>query len=532
MRVIYLSVLLVLPVAGQDAVKPAVQEAVPKVTVSDKPKVEPYPSVEVVHAAARKAVAFARTSLSFAGGYATKWSRDLKESRTSDTRGVALIGIETPGTPAMGRVFLKAWKVTGDKLHLQAAREAAGALLWTQLASGGWATHHDYSLPAARKQHYFRDLDAGDTERGSRRAHTTLDDDKTQIALLFLMELASLPESKEDTALQTAVKFGLESLLAAQAPNGGFPQGFDGPADGSAEVKPVTMPKEWPRVWPNLDYTGYYTVNDGNLRTVAEVLVRAYEWTDDERFLISLKKLGDFLLLAQCPEPQPGWAQQYNLAMEPAWARKFEPPCVSSLETLSALETLHDIWLVTGEEKYRSSFAKALAWLEKVRLPDGQYARFLELHTDKPLYFVKDTYELTYDDSNLPTHYGFKIDDLQEDIDKLKMKLKRPREELLAARTAEPSAKEWLSDAKGAAKKAVTALEEQNKEGVWTKDNVIEAQLFVKQVNAMLNYAEAAANAGPLFEKLREEENAKAIAEQAAPKAAGQQGKTLQHQAK
>ncbi len=490
-----------------------------------KPKIEPFPTIDSVHAAVRKAVGFARTNLSFAGGYATKWSRDLKESRTSDTQGVALIAIEAPGTPAMGRVFVRAWQVTQDKLPLQAAREAAMALRWTQLASGGWSTHHDYALPMARKQHYFRDLQAGDTERGERRAHSTLDDDKTQVALLFLIELARLPESQGDADLQATVRFGLESLLAAQASNGGWPQGFDGPADATAPVKPVSMPRDWPRVWPNVDYTGYYTVNDGNLRTVAEVLVSAYEWTRDERFLAALKKLGDFLLLAQCPDPQPGWAQQYNLAMEPAWARKFEPPCVSSTETLSALETLHDIWVVTGDQRYREPFARALAWLKKVRLPDGQYARFQELHTDRPLYFVKDTYELTYDDSNLPTHYGFKIDDLQEDIDKFQEKLKRSREELRSAARAEQSQKEWLSDAKGAAQKAVIALEGQNKEGVWTKDNVIEAQLFVKHLNAMLNYAEAAEKAGPLFEKLREEENAKAKAREAAEKAAAKEAK-------
>lgn len=454
----------------------------------------------------RKTVEFARANLSFAGGYATKWSRDLKESRTSDTEGVTLIAIESPGTPVFGLAYVKAWQATGDKLYLQAAREAAGALLWTQLASGGWSTYHDYALPAARKQHYRRDLEAGDVEQGNRKSHSTLDDNKTQLALLFLLELAHLPESKGDAVLQTAVKFGLDALLAAQATNGGWPQGFNGPADPAVEVKPVTMPTEWPRVWPNLDYTSYYTINDGNLRSVGKVLARAHEFTGEARYLESLKKLGDFLLLAQCPEPQAGWAQQYNVAMEPAWARKFEPPCVSSSETLSALNTLLDIWTVTGDDKYRAPFARALAWLKKVRLPDGQYARFQELHTDKPLYFVKDTYELTYDDSNLPTHYGFKLDDLQEDIDGFKKKVAMSRDEL-RHRSAEPTTpREWLSRAKGAAKKAVTALEGQNKEGVWTTNNVIEGSLITKHLLAMVTYLDAAKRAGAEFEAFRAEE--------------------------
>ena len=41
-------------------------------------------------------------------------------------------------------------------------------------------------------------------------------------------------------------------------------------------------------------------------------------------------------------------------------------------------------------------------------LPNGQFARFYELKTNKPLYFTKD-YKLTYDDGDVPTHYSFKI---------------------------------------------------------------------------------------------------------------------------
>ena len=41
-------------------------------------------------------------------------------------------------------------------------------------------------------------------------------------------------------------------------------------------------------------------------------------------------------------------------------------------------------------------------------LPDGQIARFYELQTNRPLYLTRDSYQLTYDDKNLPTHYGFK----------------------------------------------------------------------------------------------------------------------------
>jgi hypothetical protein len=488
-------------VLGGPTVRIPAQES--PATPPPKPVIDPYPPVTQVEAAMRRAVAFSRTSLSFAGGYATHWSRDLKESRTEDTSGPAVISIEGPGTPVMGQIFLRGWQITRDPLYLQAAREVADALLWTQLASGGWATFHDYSLSAARKQHYRRDLDAGDTERGQRRALSTLDDDKTQFALLFLIDFASLSGNKNDTALQAALRFGLDSLLAAQAPNGGWPQGFSGPFDRSAPVQKPSLPEDWPKVWPDLDYTGYYTVNDGNLLTVVRVLVRAHETTGEARYLDALRKLGDFLVLAQCPAPQPGWAQQYNLRMEPAWARKFEPPAISPLESLMTLNTLDKIWLATGEERFRAPFGPALAGIEKSRLPDGSYPRFMELRTNKPLYVVKDTYELTHDDSNLPTHYGFKIDDMQGNLEDFKEAMGKTREERLAGLKPPASPKAWLSKAKGAARKTVTALEGQNKEGVWTEDNVYEARLIVKHLTAMADYLEAAKAAGPLFETLR-----------------------------
>ena len=53
-------------------------------------------------------------------------------------------------------------------------------------------------------------------------------------------------------------------------------------------------------------------------------------------------KTGDFFRRAQMPDPQPGWAQQYNAVMQPVWARKFEPPSITGGESLSVMRTLLD----------------------------------------------------------------------------------------------------------------------------------------------------------------------------------------------
>jgi hypothetical protein len=111
-------------------------------------------------------------------------------------------------------------------------------------------------------------------------------------------------------------------------------------------------------------------------------------------------------LLAQMPEPQPAWAQQYNFEMQPVWARKFEPPAVSGGESQEVIESLMRIYVETGDKRYLEPIPRALDYLERSLLPDGRIARFYELKTNKPLYFTKD-YRLTYSSDDMPTHYGF-----------------------------------------------------------------------------------------------------------------------------
>lgn len=466
------------------------------------------PAPVEVKAAMKKAASFYRNEVAFNGGFAWKWPKDMSIAKGEDHESGTLIMIQPPGTPAMGLAMLRAYQVTGDKLFLQGAREAASALMWCQLASGGWDSDFDFNPQKARNYHYRRDIEAGDTDRGSRHASTTLDDEKTQTALLFLLELAHEPACADDKPLHGALKFGLEGLLAAQAPNGGWPQHYSGPADASAPVKPAALPKAWPRTWPNVDYTGYYTLNDGNILNVIRLLLRAHELEKDERFLKAAKKAGDFLLLACLPQPQPAWAQQYNRDMEPVWARKFEPPAVSSRESEGAMRALLDLWIATGDEKYLKPVKPALAWLQKSRLPDGNWSRFYELETNVPLYCKRDTYELTHEDKDLPTHYVFQTDEyFVRDVEKLAADLATPREELLRKKGSPDNAKSWSSQAKGQAAKVNTALKSLDSKGRWIKDDLIDAGEFVKHFKAMSSYLEGAQKGGETFEALRKSVN-------------------------
>jgi len=495
-----------LPMNSHAADKPADAKKTAVVVPPSEPKPvpNPYPDPTVVEAAMKKAAAFFRREVSFAGGYAWKWPKDLSTAEGEGRSSPSLIVMQPPGTPSVGMAMLDAYKVTGDRLFLQGAKEAAQALMWCQLSSGGWDGEFDFNPLKSRSYHFRRDIEAGDADPAGRRGSSTLDDNKTQSALSLLMELAHTDACKDDAAFRFALKFGLDGLLAAQAPNGGWGQHYDGPADAAAPVVKARIPAEWPRIWPAVDYTSFYTLNDGNLQAVMRLLLRASELEKDERFLAAAKKLGDFLLLAQLPGPQPAWAQQYNREMEPAWARKFEPPAVSSIESVSAINALIELWLATGEEKWLQTLRPAIAWLEKSKLPDGRWARFYELGTNKPLYCKAGTYEITFDDSDLPDHYGFKIEEkLIKDIKAIKTILATPREELLRKKAPPTEPKKWASRAKGQAAKVNVALKSADKKGAWLKDDLIDSHEFVSHFKAMCGYVEAAKNGGAAFEALR-----------------------------
>jgi hypothetical protein len=93
--------------------------------------------------------------------------------------------------------------------------------------------------------------------------------------------------------------------------------------------------------------------------------------------------------------------------MMPMWARKFEPPAITGWESQDVMETLVKMARHTGDKKYLKPIPPALQYFKKCLLPDGKLARYYELRTNKPLY-MDAAYRLTYDDSAVPGHYGWK----------------------------------------------------------------------------------------------------------------------------
>jgi hypothetical protein len=409
-----------------------------------------------VLAAMKKAATFYTQQVSKEGGFHHLYASDLSYGRSEHAGGPTQVETQRDGTPRVGMALLEAHAATGDNFYLEAARRTAHALVQGQLCSGGW----DYLIEfdaVRRKTYPYRA--GGDCQAA--KPPTTLDDNVTQACLRLLMRVDAALQF-QDAAIHEAAVFALDQLARAQFSSGAWPQRFTGKPAQPAVPKQASYPETWPRQWPGENYQSHYTFNDNALCDVIDAFLEAAAIYHEPRYRETAVRGGAFILKAQMPEPQPGWAQQYNAEMHPAWARVFEPPAVSGGESLSIIQMLLVLYGETGGRAYLTSASRALTWLEKSVLPrpaapsevwrrvkpdEPVLARFYELRTNRPLFITKGTqvqakglgaaridgYELTYSDASVIAHYavlvsGARLKTLRRDLDALQAgKPPRPR---------------------------------------------------------------------------------------------------------
>jgi hypothetical protein len=230
-------------------------------------------------------------------------------------------------------------------------------------------------------------------------------------------------------------------------------------------------------------------------------MLDAWEIYDDERYLAAAERGGDFFLLAQLPEPQPGWAQQYDKEMHPAWARKFEPPAVTGGESQGVMRTLMLLYRRTASaskdaDRFLEPLPRAIGYYRRSLLADGQLARFYELKTNRPLFFTKQ-YELTYSSDDMPTHYAFivpsKLDQIEAELRELRGV---PVDQLWKPRASRPAKRSKQLDARVA--EIVGNLDSR---GAWVEtgklqyhgdddptQRVIRSQTFIKNLKLMADW--------------------------------------------
>lgn len=389
----------------------------------------PAATPDAARAALVKAVAFYSAKAASHGGYVYRYSADFTLREAEGIPGPDTVWIQPPGTPAVSLAMLDAYEATKDATCLQAAVDAARCLARTQLESGGWDYSGHFDAANRAKKLYRRDAngnllprprtasrEAGwhNWRRQAKNNYSTYDDDVSQAATRLLLRVDHALGGK-DAEIKEAADFALQTILLTQYPAGGWSANFDAhptapPPAEKYPVKPASYPADWPRQWPK-DFSGCYVLNDNTHATLMSTLLLAWQLRGDPQCLEGAKRAGDFLLLAQMPDPQPAWAQQYNAAMQPVWSRAFEPPAISGRESQAAMWSLLKLSAAMGDQKYLTPVAKALAYLRTVLLPGNKLARFYELQTDKPLYFERGPggkgFELTYSDQKASSNYGW-----------------------------------------------------------------------------------------------------------------------------
>lgn len=391
---------------------------------------------ESARTALRRAVEFYRTKVATQGGYHFAYAEDLSYGRSEMSEGPTRVEIQREGTPLVGMAYLEAYAATADAYYLDAARDVARALVKGQYCSGGWDYYIEFE-PAHRPQFPYRaDGECGQRKSAATDRPTTLDDNVTQAAARLLMRVDRELGFK-DASIHDAARFALDSLAKAQYPNGAWPQRYSQfPVAAEFPVKRASYAESWPRKWPGASYFTHYTFNDNSVVDAIDMMLEAARIYSEPRYLASAEKGGDFIFLAQMPAPQPGWAQQYDREMHPAWARQFEPPSITGGESQNVMRALMLLYRETGKQKYLEPIPRALAYYKSSILPAADSpseirrracpgttpcaARFYELQTNRPLYITKGTrvtaigqsvinadgYEVSYSDASVITHYA------------------------------------------------------------------------------------------------------------------------------
>ncbi|MDO8835078.1 MAG: pectate lyase [Vicinamibacterales bacterium] len=268
------------------------------------------------------------------------------------------------------------------------ARAVADSVLQYQSPQGGWPKSTDLAAPPQ------------DTpDPGSGRANS-LDNDATTLPMQFLALVAN---ATGDVRYREAFARGVDYLLAAQYPHGG-----------------------WPQFYPLRE--GYYsriTYNDDAMVRVLIVLRDTaagrppYGFVDAERRAKAGEAVTrgiDCILRTQIRQrgmPAAWCAQHDERTFAPAWARSYEPPSLSGSESVGIVRFLMSIERPTPA--IVAAVEGAAAWFKAVaihglRIEDSAdaegkrdrrvvadaaapplWARFYELDTNRPIFLGRDS---------------------------------------------------------------------------------------------------------------------------------------------
>lgn len=241
------------------------------------------------------------------------------------------------------------WRTVGQQpaewFATDEAKAVADNVLLYQYPSGGWPKNIDMAKP----------LNPAERADLAERPHddATIDNGGTHTQIRFLARMAG---QTKDARYRAAALRGLDYLLEAQYPNGGWPQFF-----------PLRK--------------GYYThitFNDDAMVKVLEVLRdtaaarEEFAWVDDARrarAADAVRRGVDCILRCQIviDGVKTAWCAQHDeVTFAPAQARKYEHPSLTGFETVGIVRFLMSLDRPTPEVV--QAIDAAVAWLDHAKI--------------------------------------------------------------------------------------------------------------------------------------------------------------------
>ncbi|MGB9990070.1 pectate lyase [Pseudoduganella rhizocola] len=255
------------------------------------------------------------------------------------------------------------------------ARHVADNILSFQTPAGGWGKNVDRSGPLRQRGQHYVSFDGG---RESWNFVGTIDNNATTTELRFLARVQARFPGAEGQAYRAAFSRGLRYLLNAQYPNGGFPQIF--PLQGG--------------------YHDAITYNDDAFSNVVQLLREAAARQGDYAFVpdalagesrnAAERAIGVVLATQVVADGvRTGWCQQHDaLTLAAVGARNFEPIALASNESARLLQLL--MQLPDPSAEVVAAVHAGAAWLKRTALPGGNWARFYDIRSMKPVFGDRD----------------------------------------------------------------------------------------------------------------------------------------------
>lgn len=261
-----------------------------------------------------------------------------------------------------------AWYATPE------ARATADAIVSFQTPAGGWSKNQNRTIARLRGQRYANDAEHMDLDMENFDAPVdrfwtfvgTLDNDATTTEMRFLAKAAAQAPGRQGDAWRVSIVKGVNYLLNAQYPNGG-----------------------WPQIWPlEGGFHDAITFNDNAVAKASMILEDVAESKEGFAFVPATLKTRaaaaqvravQVILDAQMriDGQLTAWPQQVDpVTLQPSSARNYEPHSLASGETTDVL-----LFLMRQPEPspgVKAAVRAGVAWLEKTRV----YGKSFEMTDD------------------------------------------------------------------------------------------------------------------------------------------------------